>query len=129
MVECPLCDYSGTVREVQAHISGKSDPAHKGYSGKDFKRQIQDQKKEASDGSEGGSQGKKENGAENGKANDLPEVKCRHCGRVVRYPEMMPYKATCPGCQREIRKRQAFERLEEQADERGKDETAEPKEV
>lgn len=60
---------------------------------------------------------------------DLPELRCGECGRKVKYPELMTFKATCPGCGREIRKREAFEELEKQADEKGKDELAESKEV
>lgn len=80
------------------------------------------------------------NGNENGKVSnrggrsrgttvDIPPIACKECGRKVKYPELMTYKATCQGCGRTIRKRKAFERIEQQADEKGKDELAEAKEV
>ena len=35
---CPVCrDYTGNRTSVEAHIPGKSDPAHKGLVGKDFR--------------------------------------------------------------------------------------------
>jgi hypothetical protein len=39
--ECPFCDYTGTESSVEAHISGKSDRAHKGKVGKNFSEKIQ----------------------------------------------------------------------------------------
>ena len=147
MVECPLCDYSGTVREVKGHISGKADPAHQGFTGRDFtgyfendgktsggSRAVTPEKgKNGSNGAgNGGSNGNKSNSS-NGKntatGNGLPKVQCKKCGREVKYPELMPYKATCPECGRGLREREAFEELEKKADERGNDELAEPVEV
>jgi predicted RNA-binding Zn-ribbon protein involved in translation (DUF1610 family) len=62
-------------------------------------------------------------GKAEGKKGDLPPIECSDCGREVKYPELMPYKATCPDCGRVIRKRSAFEETEKQADEPGNDET------
>lgn len=142
MVECPLCDYSGTKREVQAHISGKRDSAHRGFSGADFEGYFGGRgtgengqgKSQTADksGNESKDTGSHENGSSRPSSpsgNGLPEVRCKKCGREVKYPELMPYKATCPGCGRTIKERDAFEKLEKKADERGKDELAEPAEV
>mgnify|MGYP006277635043 CR=1 FL=1 len=158
MVKCPLCDYEGTEREVKAHISGKSDSAHKGFVGDDFEgyfaarrngdsgvdgsSQNTDGKKSGSkstdsltEGDRGRAAGsaarssKSSGGKRRVRSNGLPEIRCGSCGREVKYPEMMPYKATCPDCGTEMREREAFEKLEEKADEPGKDEFAEPVEV
>jgi hypothetical protein len=44
MVEtnCPLggCDYSGTVKELEAHISGSRDENHSGHSGAEFREEL-----------------------------------------------------------------------------------------
>jgi len=44
MVEtnCPLggCDYSGTVKELEAHISGARDENHSGHSGAEFREEL-----------------------------------------------------------------------------------------
>lgn len=146
MVKCPLCDYEGTEREVKAHISGKSDSAHKGFVGDDFEGYFAARRNGDSgvDGSSQNTDGKKSGskstdsltegdrgrgGKRRVKSNGLPEVRCGSCGREVKYPEMMPFKATCPGCGTQMREREAFEKLEEKADEPGKDEFAEPLEV
>ena len=40
---CPLCeDFGGPVGAVEAHITGKSDNAHRGVVGKDFRIEIKD---------------------------------------------------------------------------------------
>jgi len=147
MVQCPLCDYEGTGREVNAHISGKSDRTHKGFVGEDFEGYFEDLQTNveldpsSANGEEGNqtqpsktdgknrSQPSKTEGKNRSKENGLPEVRCSSCGREVQYPEMMPYKATCPGCGEEMRERDAFEQLEKKADERGKDELAETAKV
>lgn len=119
---CPICkDYEGSPREVEAHISGMQDEAHKGRTGREFEKQIT--------GQQDGNGGKNSRSAKTRGRVDLPNIECQNCRREVKYPELMPYKATCPECGRTIRKRAAFERVEEQADEDGKDELAEPKEV
>jgi len=127
MVDCPLCDYSGTEREVKAHISGSQDAAHSGFAGSDFRGYFGRDGNGQQHGPENGTDGASGNGAAAG--NGLPEVRCGNCQREVKYPELMPFKATCPGCGRKIREREAFEALEKKADERGKDEQAEPVEV
>jgi predicted Zn-ribbon and HTH transcriptional regulator len=138
-----LCDYSGSVREVQAHISGSRDDIHSGLSGADFNgyfgknsdgKEIEKRIKSTENGNgsseESGSEnGETESQSRNVNGNGLPEVRCKNCGREVKYPELMPYKARCPSCNKMIRERDAFENLEEKADERGKDELAEPVEV
>jgi len=137
MVKCPLCDYEGTEKQVKAHISGKSDPVHKGFVGDDFEGYFADRRgdsqKETVDEDSTNSLTAKPTDSltdrDREKENGLPEVRCKSCGRCVKYPELMPYKATCPGCDEEIREREAFETLEKRADEIGKDELAEPVEV
>lgn len=115
---CPLCgDYEGSAASVQAHISSKSDKAHKGKVGEDVIKNP-DQQGTPRDGQQRDRPGKAE-----GKEGELPPVECKNCGREVKYPELMPYKATCPDCGKEIRKRDAFEETEKQADEPGNDET------
>jgi len=38
---CPLChDFTGPIGSVEAHITGKSDNAHRGVVGKDFRIEI-----------------------------------------------------------------------------------------
>jgi len=41
-IDCPLeeCDYSGSVREVEAHISGGTDANHSGHSGAEFREEL-----------------------------------------------------------------------------------------
>lgn len=115
---CPLCgDYEGSAASVQAHISSKNDEAHKGKVGPDVMKNP-DRQGMPQNGQQNDRPGKAE-----GKKGDLPSIECSGCGREVKYPELMPYKATCPDCGREIRKRSAFEETEKQADEPGNDET------
>lgn len=123
-VTCPLCgEFDGTVPEVQAHISGKSDKPHQGKAGDDVLKnpakamEVQGEKADRP-------------GPETtGTALDVPKVACKKCGREVAYPELMPYKMTCPGCGKEMRKRKAAEEMEEKADEKGKNELVEPVEA
>lgn len=39
-VECPYCEYEGRVDAVEAHISGKSDDAHRGRVGADLREHL-----------------------------------------------------------------------------------------
>lgn len=38
---CPFCEYEGAGREVEAHISGKSDQAHQGKVGSRYRGLIE----------------------------------------------------------------------------------------
>lgn len=147
-VTCPHCkEYEGSGSEVQAHIMSKKDSDHKGKTGS---RVLEMQSGGRGDrGQAGSGNGKKAgpgdgNGGKSGsgsagdqprggraagRTGDVPEVKCQNCGRRVKYPELMPYKASCPGCDSQIRAREAFERLEKKADEKGKNELAESYEL
>jgi hypothetical protein len=40
VVQCPHCEYEGVVSSVEAHISGKSDEAHKGHVGQSFRNSL-----------------------------------------------------------------------------------------
>jgi predicted RNA-binding Zn-ribbon protein involved in translation (DUF1610 family) len=119
-VTCPLCgEFDGSTSEVQAHISSKKDVDHSGQVGDDVLKdpekamEVQGEKTERP--------GKETQGT----ALDVPKLACKGCGRKVKYPELMPFKMTCPECGREMRKRGAAEKMEEKADEKGKDETVE----
>jgi len=115
---CPLCgEFSGTVGSVQAHISSKNDEAHKGKVGRDVMTNPDRQ------GAPQSGQQSDRPGKAQGKQGELPPIECSNCEREVKYPELMPYKADCPDCGRTIRKRDAFEETEKQADEPGNDET------
>lgn len=157
-VKCPLCgEYEGSPQQVQAHISSKKDALHEGRYGREFEDELNRQAngqqagQERQSASKSQSKGTAQNTGQNtptgaggqatgqqaphrggrakGTTVDLPNIECKECGRQVKYPELMTYKATCPGCGHTIRKREAFEELEEQADEKGKDELAEAKQV
>jgi len=39
-LECPFCDYGGSRRSIEAHISGKTDEAHKGKLGRQWRDSI-----------------------------------------------------------------------------------------
>lgn len=39
-LECPFCDYRGSRRSIEAHISGKTDEAHKGKLGRQWRDSI-----------------------------------------------------------------------------------------
>lgn len=39
-VPCPLCSYSGAPSSVEAHISSKTDEAHKGKQGREFRDEL-----------------------------------------------------------------------------------------
>lgn len=141
-MKCPLCgDYEGSPQQVQAHISSKNDDAHKGKTGREVLNNQQN-------GQQSGQQSGQQNGQQRvrppsqdsqqtarpgretrGTALDVPKIACKNCGRKVAYPELMPYKMTCPGCDRTMKKRDAAEAMEEKADEKGKDETVETVEV
>lgn len=115
---CPLCgDYEGSAESVQAHISSKNDPAHRGKVGPDVMKNPDREEMPQNSGQ------KARPGKSEGRAGELPPIQCSGCGREVKYPDLMPYKATCPECGRTIRKRSAFEETEKQADEPGNDET------
>jgi len=118
-VKCPLCgEFEGEAKSVQAHISRKTDEVHKGVTGSEVLN------------SPGSGQPDSRPGAETqGTALDVPKVACKKCERRVKYPEMMPYKMTCPDCGRTMKKREAAEKLEEKADEKGKDETVDTQAV
>lgn len=123
-VTCPLCgEFDGTVSEVQAHISSKKDKPHEGKVGNSVLKDPA--KAEEIQGETVERPGKETQGT----ALDVPKIKCKGCGRPVKYPEMMPYKMTCPDCGREMRKRNAAEKIEKKADEKGKDETVETTEA
>ena len=117
---CPLCgEFNGTVPEVQAHISSKKDPDHAKAVGDDV---LKDPEKAMDvQGEKVARPGEETRGT----ALDVPKLACKNCERPVKYPELMPFKMTCPGCGREMRMRKAAERMEEKADEKGKDETVE----
>ena len=118
---CPLCgDYEGSAASVQAHISSKNDEAHRGKVGTDVMKNP-DRQGMPQNGQQTGQ--KDRPGKAEGKQGELPPVECSGCGRDVKYPELMPYKATCPECGNQMRKRSAFEEIEAQADEVGNDET------
>ena len=117
---CPLCgEFDGSTSEVQAHISAKQDGEHSGWEGHDV---LKDPEKAMDVQGEKASRPGKET---EGTALDVPGIACKECERPVKYPELMPYKMTCPGCGRTMRKRAAAEKMEEKADEPGKDETVE----
>jgi predicted RNA-binding Zn-ribbon protein involved in translation (DUF1610 family) len=123
---CPLCGtYEGSVESVQAHISSKNDEAHKGRVGRDVMKDPDRQGTPQSGQQETPQSGQQSDrpGMAQGKEGELPPIECSGCGREVKYPELMPYKAKCPGCGQKIRKRDAFEETEKQADEPGNDET------
>lgn len=42
MAHCPFCDYEGAPRSVEAHISGKTDDAHRGKVGSQWRANIRD---------------------------------------------------------------------------------------
>ena len=144
---CPLCgDYEGTHQQVQAHISSKNDDAHKGKVGHNVlvapegqqQGRQQPQAPQGPNGQQNGAQAgqngqqdgrKKRPGRARGKEGELPDVQCKNCGRAVKYPEMMPYKMSCPECGRTMRKKKAAKQIEEKADEKGKDETVDTAEV
>lgn len=127
---CPLCgSYEGPVESVQAHISSKNDEAHAGKAGRDVVTNP-DRQGTPQNSQQNARPEKARNGQQNdrpgkayGKEGELPPIECSTCGREVKYPELMPYKATCAGCGNTIRKRDAFEETEKQADEPGNDET------
>jgi len=115
---CPLCgEFRGTVPEVQAHISSKKDKPHKGKAGNSVLKGPERQQAGSAAGS------KDRAGKAQGKQGELPSVECSGCGREVKYPELMPSKASCPGCGKRMYKSSAFTQTEEQADEPGNDET------
>mgnify|MGYP002760910291 CR=1 FL=1 len=120
---CPLCgEYTGSASGVQAHISSKNDQAHKGKQGKDVivnpaQPELQ------SGGKPTDEKDKTRPGKAQGDTDELPNVECGECGREVKYPELMPYKASCPDCGFEMRQKRVFEETERQADEPGNDET------
>lgn len=139
-MKCPLCgEYEGTSQQVQAHISSKKDSAHKGKTGREVLNGQESGSKPGQNGQQGptgnpsgrpaagsnGQQGSRPGRETRGTALDVPEIACKKCGRKIAYPELMPYKMSCPGCKREMRKRDAAEKMEEKADEKGKDETVE----
>lgn len=116
---CPLCgEFKGTLPEVQAHISSKKDKPHKGKAGNSVLKGSQN-------GQQAGQNRQKKDrpGKAQGKQGDLPTVKCSKCDREVKYPELMPSQASCPGCGKRMYKGSAFTQTEEQADEPGNDET------
>lgn len=119
-VTCPLCgEFDGSTSEVQAHISSKKDADHAGQVGEDV---LKDPEKAMEvQGEKTARPGKETQGT----ALDVPELACKNCDRKVKYPELMPYKMTCPECGRTMQKRKAAEKMEEKADEKGKDETVE----
>lgn len=155
MATCPVCeDYEGSPQQVQAHISANQDKPHKGKIGREFESEIQQSEsgqqagqkakpstnggqavpatKDRQSGQQSPQNGKEvphRGGRSRGTTVDLPAIVCKKCGRKVKYPELMTYKASCQGCGRTIRKRTAFEQIEQQADEKGKNELAEAKEV
>lgn len=156
---CPLCgEYEGSPQQVQAHISSKKDAEHKGRYGREFEDKLnpqagsqqkgQQQGETAVQKTQGSSPSKETQSTQAGQQSpqtgqqapprggrargttvDMPDIECEKCGRKVKYPEMMPYKASCAGCGKEIRKREAFEKIEEKADEKGKNELVESQTV
>jgi len=40
MATCPLCDYVGPSRSVEAHVSGSTDEAHRGEVGRNYRERI-----------------------------------------------------------------------------------------
>lgn len=40
MATCPLCDYTGPRRSVEAHVSGSTDEAHQGEVGRNYRERI-----------------------------------------------------------------------------------------
>lgn len=114
---CPLCgDFEGSAESVQAHISSKNDEAHKGQVGKGLLTELKQQS--------GQNQQKKDRpGKAEGEQGELPSVECSRCEREVKYPELMPQTAKCPGCGKKMYKSSAFSQTEKQADEPGNDET------
>lgn len=127
-INCPLCDYEGTVSGVEAHISAKQDEPHQGKAGHEFKEDLkmQAKKETGQSGRQTGQSGQqKRPGAARGREGELPDVVCKDCGRKVKYPELMPQKMSCPECGRTNKKRDAAEKVEERADDEGTDETAE----
>ena len=40
MATCPLCDYVGPWRSVEAHVSGSTDEAHRGEVGRNYRGRI-----------------------------------------------------------------------------------------
>lgn len=119
-VTCPLCgEFDGTVPAVQAHISSKKDSDHSGSVGNDVLKDPE--QTEEIQGESVERPGKETQGT----TLDVPKFACKKCGRQVKYPEMMPYKMSCPDCGRTMKKREAAEKLEQKADEKGKDETVE----
>lgn len=123
-VTCPLCgEFDGSVASVQGHISSKKDEKHAGTVGDDVLKDPGDvQEIQGKDVERPGEETQ-------GTVLDMPEIKCKGCGRRVKYPELMPYKMTCPKCSRTMQKRDAAEQKEKEADEIGKDELAEPADV
>lgn len=125
-LSCPLCGkFSGNASEVQAHISSKNDQAHKGKQGKDVivnpdqpKPPESGKKSESKNGND-----KERPGEAQGEKDERPDVECEKCGRKVKYPELMPYKASCPECGHKMRQKDVWEEVERQADEPGNDET------
>jgi predicted RNA-binding Zn-ribbon protein involved in translation (DUF1610 family) len=116
---CPLCgEFDGSLEEVQAHISSKKDKAHKLKAG----REVLSQPPRGHQSGQNGQQEERAGQAE-GKQTELPAVACEGCGRRVKYPELMPYKMSCPECGRTMRKKKAAKETEKQADEPGNDET------
>lgn len=138
---CPLCDYEGSRKQVEAHISAMGDDAHKGKTGREVlnnqqngqqqpqKPQQQGQHRVRPPSRDSQQQTARPGKETRGTALDVPRVACKNCGRKVAYPELMPYKMTCPGCDRTMKKRDAAETMEKKADEKGKDETVETVEV
>jgi len=125
-LKCPLCGkFSGKPSEVQAHISSKNDQAHRGKEGKDVIVNPDDQKQqEGAAGKRSESEKNKQRpGRAKGEKDERPDVECDNCGRPVKYPEMMPYKASCPECGHKMRLKEVWEEVERQADEPGNDET------
>jgi len=133
---CPLCGtYEGPVESVQAHISSKSDEAHAGKVGTDVMMNP-DRRGMSQSGQQNDRQGMAQNGQQSdrpgkaqGKQGELPSVECSNCEREVKYPELMPRKAKCPGCGGNIYKKSMFKEVEKQADEPGNDETKGTKKV
>jgi hypothetical protein len=49
-LQCPFCDYRGSCGQIEAHISGKTDEAHSGKLGSDWRNTIRDSVDEESSG-------------------------------------------------------------------------------
>jgi hypothetical protein len=91
---------------------------------------IQSGQKKGQQGRQASQNGQPRPGPETrGTSQDVPQIACEKCERKVAYPELMPYKMTCPGCGRKLELRDAAEAMEKKADEKGKDETVETLEV